>query len=162
MKDYVVWHPDYSGIRRAVGRGVAVSAGRRPSHVTIARRQLAEHLATRPATPEEARDIAADHRARAAALREDARRLREMHARTPSDPLFGGHRHEAVAASDRCKDAMECDRRAADEDSHARAWDVVASLPEGQAWEETREALEARVAYYEAEYSRSHMGLSHA
>ncbi len=93
--------------------------------LTAARRVLATHLSLRPANCGERAAIANAHEAAARLLAAAASRARAL-----------GH----------VSSAIEFDRRAANERMHANAWMAATD----STWEETRAALAARVAFYEA------------
>ena len=120
--------------------------------LTAARRQLADHLATRPATRSEATQIADRHRARAAQLRSYADQIDGA-----SEPSVGWRpgpdtiraRHAESRDGVRLmREGSGMRNQAKTCESRARAWELVASGPDGAAWEETRVEYQGRVDYY--------------
>jgi hypothetical protein len=117
-----------------------------------ARRALAEHLATRPATPSEARDIAERHRARESTLLAQAAELRALRCPTAAEIGHGpGAPREqhiaAVAVALAGNDAAHLEALAVRPRMAADAWERIADRPD-LAYATTTAELQARVDYY--------------
>lgn len=96
-----------------------------------AKKALAAHLALRPCTPQEAAEKAAKYR-----------RMEENFQKGATEIRSFAHcdKHEAnFFESFACKAA-----------SHAEAWEVIATEPEGQTYANVEQELRERVAFYEA------------
>lgn len=123
-----------------------------------AKRRLAAHIATRPATIAEAAKIAAAYRTAAASLREQAASLFAIRPRTAAERVdLVGRGADCIAlqhsdgrmVNAAVKESMELERQANGQDMHAEAWERISREAEGATWTATREELEGAVAYYE-------------
>ena len=117
-----------------------------------ARRALAAHRATRPATASEAAAFAADERAKATRATRESANAREAarpisasaHGHGPGVPAMRAA--DAIGSAHLTRAAMGADERAAGHTLRAEAWEQMSPA---KAWAETEAALVARVSYYE-------------
>lgn len=120
--------------------------------LAAAKRTLAEHLATRPATETEADAMRQRHLDAAERLEREAASM-VYQPRTAAEIGRGPHavaeqHREGIKAAQALQESLRLRAAAARERLHAAAWDCD-SCAMAATWEATRAELQGRVDYYE-------------